>query len=69
MVGVTNRSSGGMSKVALAVGIDAYPSAALSGCVNDAIRVSALLKQNDDGSPNFSCYSLLSSGQQLGGKQ
>lgn len=38
---------------ALVVGIDDYPSAPLSGCVNDANSISQLLKRNGDGSPNF----------------
>lgn len=54
-----------MTKVALLVGIDAYPSAPLSGCVNDVSRIRASLETNDDGSPNFSCYSLISSEQQI----
>lgn len=40
---------------ALVIGIDNYPGAAkLNGCVNDATALSALLKQNDDGTRNFS---------------
>jgi hypothetical protein len=39
---------------ALVVGIDAYPNAPLSGCVNDAVRVKQLLETHGDGSPNFS---------------
>lgn len=38
---------------ALIVGIDEYPSAPLSGCVNDATSIASLLKINEDGSPNF----------------
>lgn len=38
---------------ALIVGIDAYPSAPLAGCVNDAAAIEALLARNDDNSPNF----------------
>jgi hypothetical protein len=48
-------------KVALLVGIDDYPKAPLSGCVNDARRMCETLARNDDFSPNFHCYSLLSS--------
>lgn len=40
---------------ALIVGIDEYPSAPLRGCVNDANRIAKLLKNNEDGSPNFDC--------------
>jgi uncharacterized caspase-like protein len=43
---------------ALVVGIDNYPSAPLSGCVNDANRVAALLAKNGDGSPNFDVRTL-----------
>lgn len=38
---------------ALIVGIDAYPSSPLSGCVNDATEMAALLERNHDNSPNF----------------
>jgi hypothetical protein len=38
---------------ALAIGIDEYKTAPLSGCVNDAVRVGNLLARNEDGSPNF----------------
>lgn len=38
---------------ALVVGIDGYPTAPLSGCVNDANAVAALLSRNADDSPNF----------------
>lgn len=41
-------------KKALVVGIDYYASGgSLSGCVNDAHRVSAMLESHSDGSPNF----------------
>ena len=41
-------------KKALVVGIDNYdPPNALSGCVNDAVEVSSVIKMNGDGSPNF----------------
>jgi len=39
---------------ALVVGINAYPSSPLSGCVNDAATVATLLETHGDGSPNFS---------------
>ena len=38
---------------ALVVGIDDYPNAPLTGCVNDAEKIAALLKTNGDGKPNF----------------
>jgi uncharacterized caspase-like protein len=38
---------------ALCVGISNYPSAPLSGCINDAACVAELLGKNGDGSPNF----------------
>lgn len=43
---------------ALCVGIDEYPTAPLQGCVSDATRVAAVLKRNQDGSPNFDCHVL-----------
>ncbi|MGM4962093.1 caspase family protein [Tardiphaga sp. 1201_B9_N1_1] len=43
----------------LCVGIDEYEYGPLSGCVNDAQRVSNLLKRHQDGSPNFDCKTLL----------
>lgn len=44
---------------ALVVGLDAYPRAPLNGCVRDAQRVSALLANNFDGSPNFDVVTVL----------
>ena len=41
------------SRMALVVGIDDYPTSPLSGCVNDAVSVSDLLKEHADGSPDF----------------
>ncbi len=38
---------------ALTVGIDDYPAAPLSGCVNDAHMMADLLARHHDGSPNF----------------
>ena len=40
-------------RLALVVGIDDYPTAPLSGCVNDAEAVADLLRTHADGSPNF----------------
>lgn len=54
-----------MRKVALVVGIDDYPNAPLSGCVNDAVKIQTSLSSNENGSPNFSCHSLLSSEQKI----
>lgn len=42
-----------MSKRALIIGIDAYPSAPLKGCVADAIEIASLLETDGDGTPNF----------------
>ena len=46
-------------KRALIVGIDDYPEAPLSGCVNDAKKMCDVLSKNQDGSPNFDCRTLL----------
>lgn len=54
-----------MAKIALVVGIDDYSGFPLSGCVNDAHRMHTILSRNDDGSPNFHCYSLVSSEQRV----
>jgi hypothetical protein len=45
---------------ALLVGINDYPSAPLSGCVNDAERMEGLLRRHDDGSVNFDTQLLTS---------
>lgn len=42
-----------MTRKALIVGIDKYPTYPLGGCVNDAEEIANLLKTNGDGSPNF----------------
>jgi hypothetical protein len=39
---------------ALIVGFNNYPSASLSSCINDAIKMASVLEKNGDGSPNFS---------------
>jgi len=52
-------------KPALLIGIDHYTGASLSGCVKDAQRLSDLLANNDDGTLNFSCFTLLSSKQSI----
>lgn len=43
---------------ALCVGIDEYPAAPLQGCVSDATRMAAVLRQHQDGAPNFDCLLL-----------
>ena len=49
-------------KKALVVGIDEYRDGNnLSGCVNDAIQVSAAMERNGDGAPNFEVRQLISS--------
>lgn len=40
---------------ALCVGIDQYSFGSLTGCVNDALGMQAVLEKNHDGSPNFDC--------------
>jgi hypothetical protein len=45
---------------ALLVGIDDYPSAPLSGCVNDAEAMDRLLSRHDDGGVNFDTQLLTS---------
>lgn len=47
-------------KKALIVGIDDYPNAPLSGCVNDAVAIANTIEKNGDGSPNFSVRLLTS---------
>jgi hypothetical protein len=48
-------------KKALVIGIDDYASPnELSGCVNDAVEISAMLEKHGDGSPNFTVRRLLS---------
>ena len=54
-----------MVKLALLVGIDAYPNAPLAGCVNDATRMEELLRRHADGSPNFECKKLVAPGAQV----
>lgn len=50
---------------ALIVGIDDYERSPLTGCVNDAEAVNAVLERNDDGSPNFSTRLLTSNGNSV----
>jgi hypothetical protein len=44
---------------ALCVGIDEYVFGRLHGCVNDALRMEAVLTKHHDGSPNFDCKTLI----------
>jgi hypothetical protein len=48
-------------KKALIVGIDAYPTCPLVGCVNDAVAMATILERNSDGSPNFGVKLMTSS--------
>src|ERR1700747_834322 len=50
-----------MTRLALLVGIDDYPSSPLTGCVKDASAMAERLRRNADGSPNFGCWMMLSS--------
>lgn len=43
---------------ALCVGIDEYEFGSLNGCVNDALRMKAVLEKQQDGCPNFDCRTL-----------
>jgi len=52
-------------KKALIVGIDDYPDAPLSGCVNDASAIAAVLESNGDGSPNFDIKLLTSPSDEI----
>jgi hypothetical protein len=54
-----------MAKIALLVGIDAYPISPLAGCVNDANRMEELLRRHADGSPNFTCKKLIAPNDQV----
>lgn len=54
-----------MAKLALLVGIDAYMTSPLAGCVNDATRMAELLSRHADGSPNFECRKLVAPGAQV----
>lgn len=49
-----------MSRKALIVGIDDYPTAPLNGCVNDAKIIDQLLSKNEDNSPNFDTHCITS---------
>jgi hypothetical protein len=50
-----------VDKRALIVGTNYYSNFdSLNGCVDDATSIEALLRRNEDGSPNYTCKSLLS---------
>jgi len=44
---------------ALCVGIDQYGFEPINGCVNDALRMTAVLEKHQDSSPNFDCRTLV----------
>src|SRR6266487_659859 len=50
---------------ALIVGIDAYPTSPLTGCVNDATAIANILTKHQDRSPNFECKKLLAPTQTI----
>jgi uncharacterized caspase-like protein len=54
-----------MTRLALLVGIDDYPTSRLTGCVMDARAMDELLSRNADGSPNFACRTMLSSNETI----
>jgi hypothetical protein len=55
-----------MAKRALLIGIDYYESMPdLSGCVEDATALRAVVQRNEDGSPNYDCRLLVNPGGPL----
>jgi len=44
---------------ALIIGIDNYPEAPLTGCVNDANRIASILEKHQNGDPNFDCKKIV----------
>lgn len=50
-----------MSRIARLIGVDAYPSLPLHGCVADANALCTLLERHEDGSANFDCRTLTDS--------
>jgi hypothetical protein len=50
---------------ALIVGINDYPNSPLSGCVNDANSLGAIIESNGDGSPNFGVKMLTCTSTQI----
>lgn len=50
---------------ALIVGINDYPDAPLTGCVNDANSIASVLESHSDGSPNFSVKSMTSPSEKI----
>jgi len=57
-----------MSRKALIVGINQYPNAPLSGCVNDAEAMADVLERNGDTSLNFDVKRLVESEVSTKGK-
>jgi hypothetical protein len=53
------------SRRVLVVGIDEYPDAPLTGCVNDAVAVGRLLQAHENGDPNFSVRTMLQPSQEV----
>nr|WP_200991914.1 caspase family protein [Rhizobium rhizogenes]QCL10613.1 caspase domain protein [Rhizobium rhizogenes] len=49
-----------MSRRALVIGIDDYPTSPLTGCVSDAVEVATLLETHGNGDPNFGIKTLTS---------
>jgi hypothetical protein len=45
----------------LIVGINHYNNTPLEGCINDANKIYNLIKNNEDGTPNFDCKKIISS--------
>jgi hypothetical protein len=50
---------------ALVIGVNEYPQCPLKGCENDALRISALLRNHYNGDPNFDCETHLSSKEKI----
>jgi uncharacterized caspase-like protein len=48
-----------MRRRALCVGIDDYDFGPLTGCVNDAARMTRVLRTHQDGAPNFDCVAVV----------
>ena len=45
-----------VTRKALVVGIDEYPTCPLHGCCNDSEAIKDLLSNHDNGDPNFSVW-------------
>jgi hypothetical protein len=50
---------------ALIIGINDYPTSPLTGCINDAISIGAILESNGDGAPNFDVLTYTSANHQV----